>query len=30
VSLCQLIGYNLLILAAIAALRVLYTIFRDR
>ena len=30
VSLSQLIGYNLLILAAVAALRVLYTIFRDR
>ena len=30
VSLGQLIGYNLLILAAVAALRVLYTIFRDR
>jgi ubiquinone biosynthesis protein len=30
VSLSQLIGYNLLLLAAIAALRVLYTIFRDR
>ena len=30
VSLGQLIGYNLLLLAAVAALRVLYTIFRDR
>jgi ubiquinone biosynthesis protein len=30
VSLAQLIGYNLLIVAAILVLRVLYTIFRNR
>jgi ubiquinone biosynthesis protein len=30
ISLAQLIGYNLLIVAAILALRVLYTIFRNR
>jgi len=30
VSLCQLIGYNLLIVTAILALRVLFTIFRSR
>jgi ubiquinone biosynthesis protein len=30
VSLCQLIGYNLLIVTAILALRVLFTIFRNR
>ena len=30
VSLCQLIGYNLLIAAAALALRVLFTIFRNR
>jgi ubiquinone biosynthesis protein len=30
VSLCQLIGYNLLIVTAVLALRVLYTIFRSR
>jgi len=30
VSLYQLIGYNLLIVAAILALRVLFTIFRNR
>jgi len=30
VSLCQLIGYNLLIVTAVLALRVLFTIFRSR
>ena len=30
VSLCQLIGYNLLIVTAVLTLRVLYTIFRSR
>jgi len=30
VSLYQVIGYNLLIVAAILALRVLFTIFRNR
>ena len=30
ISLAQLIGYNLLIVAAILVLRVLYTIFMDR
>ncbi len=30
VSLCQLIGYNLLIVTAVLVLRVLFTIFRTR
>jgi hypothetical protein len=30
ISLAQLIGYNLLIVAAILVLRVLYTVFRNR
>jgi ubiquinone biosynthesis protein len=30
VSLCQLIGYNLLIVTAVLVLRVLFTIFRSR
>ena len=30
VTLCQVIGYNLLLVATILALRVLFTIFRNR